>query len=272
MTLGMVYNKMSENTIRDLFRSLEQTLHERLRVIEDVMLMGSGPTAGPDVVKMLEEQSALIKANQVKIDALQKEVEELKKERYSGGVDAGLIARSPLSGIEIVPKREAAIPIAEAAAPFSYEDRLLLNKKARKALEAKEMGVAPLEDVPDMVSQDNAEEATETQAEEEEAAEEEGEEVEEEEAVAEVVPEAKKEEAEEEAEPEEEAEEAEEEAEAEEETEEVSLEEFEYKGSTYYKDEENNVYMLDEDGELTEPIGVWSEVKKRIIVKKPTVE
>ena len=47
------------------------------------------------------------------------------------------------------------------------------------------------------------------------------------------------------------------------------LEEFEYKGSTYYRDGESNVFMADEDGELIPtPIGVWSEVKKRIIIKK----
>ena len=71
-----------------------------------------------------------------------------------------------------------------------------------------------------------------------------------------------------EAEPyEEEAEAEAEEAEAEEDAEE--LEEFEYKGSTYYRDGESNVFMADEDGELIPtPIGVWSEVKKRIIIKK----
>ena len=48
------------------------------------------------------------------------------------------------------------------------------------------------------------------------------------------------------------------------------LEEFEYKGATYYRDGEKNVFMTDEDGELIPtPIGVWSEVKKRIIIKKP---
>jgi hypothetical protein len=62
--------------------------------------------------------------------------------------------------------------------------------------------------------------------------------------------------------------EEEEEEEAEDEAEE--LEEFEYKGATYYRDGEKNVFMTDEDGELIPtPIGVWSEVKKRIIIKKP---
>jgi hypothetical protein len=69
---------------------------------------------------------------------------------------------------------------------------------------------------------------------------------------------------------EEEEEEAEAEAEAEPDAEEgEELEEFEYKGSTYYRDGDNNVFMADEEGELvTTPVGVWSEVKKRIITKK----
>jgi hypothetical protein len=73
-----------------------------------------------------------------------------------------------------------------------------------------------------------------------------------------------------EAEEAEEAQEAEDaEAEEAEEAEGEELEEFEYKGSTYYRDGDNNVFMADEEGELiTTPVGVWSEVKKRIITKK----
>ena len=65
--------------------------------------------------------------------------------------------------------------------------------------------------------------------------------------------------------------EAEVEAEAEEEAEEAELTPFEYRGATYYRDAENNVYMTDEDGEpVDEPIGTWNELKQRIIVaKKP---
>jgi hypothetical protein len=79
---------------------------------------------------------------------------------------------------------------------------------------------------------------------------------------------------EEEAQEAQEAQEAEEEEEAEAEAEPDAeegeeLEEFEYKGATYYRDGDNNVFMADEEGELvTTPVGVWSEVKKRIITKK----
>jgi hypothetical protein len=51
----------------------------------------------------------------------------------------------------------------------------------------------------------------------------------------------------------------------------LELEPFDYKGSTYYRDQEKNVYMADEEGNVDpeNPIGVWSEVKGRIITRKP---
>jgi len=68
-------------------------------------------------------------------------------------------------------------------------------------------------------------------------------------------------EAEEEAEEAEEAEEVEAEAEA--------LQEFEYKGNTYYRDSENLVYKLDDDGDLDDtPFGVWNEEKQKILKYK----
>ena len=70
---------------------------------------------------------------------------------------------------------------------------------------------------------------------------------------------------------EEEEEEVEVEEEAEEEAEEaedeaLELEEFEYKGVTYYRDAELQVYQLDTDGDLDEtPIGVWNESKQKVL-------
>jgi hypothetical protein len=64
------------------------------------------------------------------------------------------------------------------------------------------------------------------------------------------------------AEVEEEVEEAEEEVEEEA----MELEEFTYKGKTYAKDGENQVYQLNSEGELEDdtPIGIWNEKTKRI--------
>jgi len=108
------------------------------------------------------------------------------------------------------------------------------------------------------VEAEEAEEEQEEAEEEQEEAEEEQEEAEEE-----------QEEAEEEAEEaEEEAEEVEEEQEEEgmeEEEEVVTFEEFEYKGVTYYKDSDGQVYQKDADGDLDDtPIGVWNEAKQKL--------
>ena len=73
---------------------------------------------------------------------------------------------------------------------------------------------------------------------------------------------------EEEEEAEEEEEEVEEEAEEQEDMDEeevVTFEEFEYKGITYYKDSDGQVYQKDADGDLDDtPIGLWNEAKQKI--------
>jgi hypothetical protein len=57
--------------------------------------------------------------------------------------------------------------------------------------------------------------------------------------------------------------EKEEEEEEEEEEEGTALDEFEYKGTTYYKDDDNLVYTLNDEGEVNdEPVGRWYEEKK----------
>jgi hypothetical protein len=147
----------------------------------------------------------------------------------------------PIDGIEVIPKREVSIP-EPGTEPLSAADRLLLNKKARKALEAEEMGEVRTDAYPlSMEIQEDTEEEVDAGMDVDEA----------QEAEAEVEEEA-------EAEVEEEVE-----AEAEE------LEEFEYKGSTYYRDSENNVFMTDSDGELVDqPIGTWNPLKLRIIMTK----
>jgi hypothetical protein len=63
----------------------------------------------------------------------------------------------------------------------------------------------------------------------------------------------------------EEAEEAFEEGVEEEEDDAEALEEFEWKGVTYYKDSDNQVYEKDEDGDLNDaPIGIWNEAKQKL--------
>ena len=320
---------MSDSTIRDLFRSLEFTLHERLRTIEDVIRSsGSGGAAGAGVgagagasgsgigdrafedrltsmeARMTQEMNTRFYQLRQHIDHLQGQLSTLRATAAAthpiSTAVTSLIPTHPLEGIEIVPKREVVIPDA-----LSMENRLLLNKRARKALEAEEMGEKGIEEHPELdgsenevvdsdveeeeveevveeeveeVVEEEVEEVVEEVEEEEEEVEEEEEEVVEEEVVEEEVVEEEVVEEEEEGveeeeegieEVEEDAEEEVVEEEVEEGVEEVQLEEFEYKGSTYYRDSDGNVFMTDEDGELMdEPIGVWNEVKQRIVVKK----
>ena len=47
----------------------------------------------------------------------------------------------------------------------------------------------------------------------------------------------------------------------------MELEQFEYKGVTYYKNSsDNQVYQLDTDGDIDDtPIGVWSDEKQKLL-------
>jgi hypothetical protein len=203
---------MSENTIKELFRSLERTVSDRLKVIDDLMRayetkatpLPTGPT-GPRGPTGCEPWSVTLLE---RISSLEKEVRSLRSELDSRGP---LIPQYPMSGIEVIPKKEVVLT-ETSPEPLSVADRLLLNTSALKALEQEEEEV--------IVEQ---EEEQEEEEEVEDNQEEEGEE----------------------------------------------LEEFTYKGNTYYRDADKNVFMADEEGELiTVPVGVWSEVKKRIISKK----
>jgi len=44
----------------------------------------------------------------------------------------------------------------------------------------------------------------------------------------------------------------------------IELESFEYKGLTLYRDSDNKVYQMDDEGSISEPIGLWDDAKQRI--------
>jgi len=62
----------------------------------------------------------------------------------------------------------------------------------------------------------------------------------------------------------EEEEKEEQEQEQEEQEEALELEEFEYKGMTLYRAPDNKVYRMDENNEISEPLGMWDEKSKKI--------
>lgn len=259
-------------------------VHERLAGIQEVVRMSCFLSApglmyngvnSTFVPQPTDAMNARLQAMELQIQemnaTINKQVEEISllKTRLAKEV---LLPLNPIDGIEIMPKKEMIVPVE--AEPLSYADRLLLNSKSRKALEAEEMGEENLNTYPlnsegtddesdDLNSLEILETLGEIEAEADEArpaqvnttkA-----------AVVEVV--------------EEEAEEAtvaleEETKEAEiveadaEEVEEVELTPFEYKGTTYYRDPENNVFMTDENGELIDDsIGVWDTARQRILIK-----
>jgi hypothetical protein len=46
----------------------------------------------------------------------------------------------------------------------------------------------------------------------------------------------------------------------------LELTEFEYKGVTYFRDSENQVYQVDADGDLDDsPVGIWNEEKQKVL-------
>ena len=184
-------------------------------------------------LQMVDEYIVRRMPDNVLLARIEKLEEEIKQLRQP------MIPSNPLVGIEVITKEPLKKDlILEAPDRINEADRLLLNSTARKALVQEE--------------QEEQEEQDEQHEQDEQDNEEKDEELflekEQEEQQAQV--------------------EEEEEAEAEEEEEGQEVEEFEYKGATYYRDTEKNVYMLNEEGALTQ-IGVWSDVKARIIVKKP---
>ena len=238
---------MSVHVIHELFRGLERTFHERLEMIAELIRReepSAQSTAEPfstSITERISELERRILSDKEgtrrgqqyllsRIDTLEEELRQFRSEKMNTNTTpATLIPPHPLVGIEITTR-----PVLMEHTPerISEADRLLLNSTARKALAEEERATEVVE-----------EEEVEEDVEEEEEMEVEEEEVEEE---------------------------AEEEVEEEEALDGEELEEFEYKGATYYKDAEKNVFMTDEEGELVStPIGVWSEVKKRIIIKKP---
>ena len=165
--------------------------------------------------------------------------------------------RTPLiSGIDMK-RRSDSIGCLSAIIPTSVNTETVFKELLSAPLDLKTITIAPrmgqdslmYSDItPDLEGDDDADdeadEDDEDEAQEEEVAEEE------------VAPE----------EEEEVAEEEEEQEDAEEEEEALELDEFEYKGVTYYRDAELQVYQLDTDGDLDEtPIGVWNESKQKVL-------
>jgi hypothetical protein len=221
------------------------------------VVVGSQPT---HIVIYQESNNAVSNAPPQPIEPLQAEIKELRErvaqlERFIESLDGDApqsVKPSPyfhaqISGPVGLEVRRLEEPPAPVATVF---ETLVKSVRATPALAPK---VTPLEPVAPLEPAELEEaEVDEEEAEQEEAEQEEAEQQQEEGDA--------DNEAEEDVEADEEVEEEVEEEAA------MELVEFEYKGHTYYRDAENQVYEKDEEGDLDDdPIGVWNEAKQKVL-------
>lgn len=229
---------MSSEVVRELFRNLETTLHDRLKVIEDILSTtrsSSAPSASEfndfeahirsemkhELQRVEDQVLHQIMIGVDKRRELEARVEQVERWIRStaetlqtinttvGSLQKRMDDERPVEAVEV----EAEIEAAQEAALNAEPDAVVVEAKAKATLQTV---VAQLE--------------------EEEEVEEEEVEVEEEEVEEEV------------------------------EEEELELEEFTFKTKTYYRDQNLNVYIADEDGAVdpSEVVGIWNPKTKKI--------
>jgi hypothetical protein len=267
----------SDTIVRDLFRSLETVIHERLATIEDVIRLGNNrdeDASTGDIQSELADKLATLTnaldSFSARLSALEARFHDSKSAPSSAEptVHVNRIGSEQADTLYINPMKDLKIQLVEPT-PAPQSSPVLVSAP---------VGPIPTpftmtsQNIPEEVEEEEgevAEESDEEEVEEGEVADE----VEEGEVVEEpvVVPEpvkgksATKEipmEVEEEEDADDEAEEEDEEAEEGEE-----LEEFEYKGKTYYRDSENLVYVLNEEEEPVQ-VGTWDTTRERVLFKR----
>jgi chromosome segregation ATPase len=233
---------MSTEVIQELCRNLENTLHDRLTVIQDILKTTKQPTGGAgssDLQNRLQDLERRIESldeyamGEVRTlaynhDMLEKRVELLEStikqmvetlqtvNTTIGSLQTRMDDERPVEAVEA----QVEIEEAQEAALNADVDILATETKAKESL---------VKAVEKLSVEEEEEEVEEEEVEEEEVAEEEDEE-------------------------EEEAEE------------ELDLEVFTYKKKSYARDQNNNVYAVDEEGaaEISEIVGIWNPTTKKI--------
>jgi DNA polymerase III gamma/tau subunit len=238
---------MSNDMVRELFRNLENTLHERLRIIEDILSnqrsSGNASLVGVEqqlhdmgtTVRLVEENTMKeIHAMTRKFDTWMQGMNKLEQDMNTLRVE--LRSRKPDERPVEAVQAELEQDLTQAAALDADVDATVVEVNAKQALKK------AVQALPSPIHKVVEEEVVEEEEEEVVEEEEEEEEVEEEEVV----------------------EEEEEEVVEEEEEEEEALTEFTYKGKTYYHDADYKVYVPDEDGAVGDPVGIYDPQAKRI--------
>ena len=237
--------------IRSLFRSLEAAIHERLAMIEEVIAGDRSATTSATNCSACESMGA-------QLQTLEERIRKLEGGQPQLAVPAVAVPSAASDGcgkwFDALRDLEINLPEKMATVPVSLSTSHAASHAVSHAVSD---AVSPVKMVTPLLEKEEEveEEAEEVEEEAEEEVEEELEEELEEEAEEEV-----EEEAEEEAE-EEEAEEEEEEG--------VEMEELTFKGKTYYKDPENNIYLPTDDGGYSDdPIGTWDVSRSRVLFKR----
>jgi hypothetical protein len=221
--------------ITTVFSQLRADLNDKLNTAERQMLYLLKSQDPSDAVKNLEARIALLEARGAPTSVFETPAPQIR----SGGLEGLLMKRenmpSPILGPTsansvIVPTIQRQHTIVLEEKPMTVFDSL---NRARIIEAASQMIVE--DEVDDEVAFGEA-------VAEQGGIDEEEEEVEEEEVEEEVV---------------EEAEEEEEEA--------LNLEEFDWKGKTYYKDQHNKVYRIIDDAPEDEPFAEYDEVNKKLV-------
>ena len=229
---------MSNDMVRELFRSFENTLYERLRIIEDILTKNRVENGNTNMVGVEERLHDMGTTIRLVEESTMKEIQSMtrKFDRMMEGMN-NLQEEINTLRLELRNRKnddrpveavvaELELAVAESAALDADVDATEVEVSAKKALQ-KAVQALP---------SPNVKQPT-------------------------VVVEEVEEEEEEEVEVEEEVEEEEVE---EEEEEEEALTEFTYKGKTYYHDSEYKVYVPDEDGGVGDPVGIYDPKLNRI--------
>jgi hypothetical protein len=239
---------MSTEVVRELFRNLETTLHDRLKVIEDILsttrqtvtnssnvnpaLFEEGLSKLQKHIESLEEYTmGEVRALAYNHDMLEKRVESLERSMKSS-IESFLTINNTIGMMQKRMDDEKPVEAAEVEAEIEETQEAALNADVDPVATETKARAALAKAVEELQEEDVVEETSEEEEEEEEEVEEE------------VI----------------------EEEEVEEEVEELELEEFDYKKKTYYRDQNNNVYIADEDGcvDPSAVVGIWNPKTKKI--------
>jgi hypothetical protein len=209
--------------IRELFRALETSIHERLCMIEDVLRLSS--TRSP----VASQQGGYECSSAERIQSLENELQT---------VSARLAALETNDVDTCKPAAEVHVHRVGTAGEEMWIEPMRDLKIELKTVPSVKESIVPLT-VPattlnKVIEEDDVEEVVE----------------------------------------EEEEEEQEEEAEEEQEEEALELDEIEYKGKTYYRDGNNQVYAPKKDDpsdiDIDTPIGTWDPTRERILFRRAT--